>query len=97
MIPLPLFYKTIKYCQMSWRIKIHNQYGGVVPELASRAHQKYCSGDRCSASKSKYTKGYQQFTARSWTHGFIAGGSSFAKSIALALKIPLVVNHMQAC
>jgi N6-L-threonylcarbamoyladenine synthase len=40
---------------------------------------------------------YQQLPSRKvLAHGFIAGGSSFAKSIALALKIPLiVVNHMQ--
>jgi N6-L-threonylcarbamoyladenine synthase len=41
-LPLPLFYKTDKeYYQMSFANQlIHNQYGGVVPELTSRVHQQ---------------------------------------------------------
>jgi N6-L-threonylcarbamoyladenine synthase len=47
---------------------IHNQYGGVVPELAlTCTPTKYCSGDRCSASKSKYTK--EQLSAIAFTQG----------------------------
>ena len=80
---------------------IHNQYGGVVPELASRAHQKNIVPVIDSAlRKANITK--EQLSAVAFTQGpglmgSLLVGSSFAKSFALALDIPLIaVNHMQA-
>lgn len=80
---------------------IHNQYGGVVPELASRAHQQNIVPVIDAAlRKANITK--DQLTAIAFTQGpglmgSLLVGSSFAKSLALALQIPLIaVNHMQA-
>ncbi len=79
---------------------IHNQYGGVVPELASRAHQQHIVPVIEAALKSaKITK--NQLSAIAFTQGpglmgSLLVGSSFAKSMSLALNIPLIaVNHMQ--
>ena len=80
---------------------IHNQYGGVVPELASRAHQQNIVPVIDAALK-KANIGKEQLTAIAFTQGpglmgSLLVGSSFAKSLALALQIPLLaVNHMQA-
>jgi N6-L-threonylcarbamoyladenine synthase len=80
---------------------IHNQYGGVVPELASRAHQQNIVPVIDAAlKKANITK--NQLSAIAFTQGpglmgSLLVGSSFAKSMALALNIPLIaVNHMQA-
>lgn len=80
---------------------IHNQYGGVVPELASRAHQQNIVPVIDAAlKKANITK--NQLSAVAFTQGpglmgSLLVGSSFAKSIALALQIPLIaVNHMHA-
>ena len=80
---------------------IHNQYGGVVPELASRAHQQNIVPVIDAALKNaKISK--SQLSAIAFTQGpgllgSLLVGSSFAKSLALALNIPLIaVNHMQA-
>ena len=80
---------------------IHTQYGGVVPELASRAHQQNIVPVIDAAlRKANITK--DQLTAIAFTQGpglmgSLLVGSSFAKSLALALQIPLIaVNHMQA-
>ena len=80
---------------------IHNQYGGVVPELASRAHQQNIVPVIDAAlRKANITK--EQLSAIAFTQGpglmgSLLVGSSFAKSLALALEIPLIaVNHMQA-
>lgn len=80
---------------------IHNQYGGVVPELASRAHQQNIVPVIDAAlRKAKIRK--EQLSAIAFTQGpglmgSLLVGSSFAKSMALALQIPLIaVNHMQA-
>ena len=80
---------------------IHNQYGGVVPELASRAHQQNIVPVIDAAlKKANITK--EQLSAIAFTQGpglmgSLLVGSSFAKSLALALNIPLIaVNHMQA-
>ncbi|WP_299223351.1 tRNA (adenosine(37)-N6)-threonylcarbamoyltransferase complex transferase subunit TsaD [uncultured Aquimarina sp.] len=81
--------------------KIHEQYGGVVPELASRAHQqnivpvidqaiKQANIDTSDLSAIAFTSGPGLM-------GSLLVGTSFAKSLALALDIPLIdVNHMQA-
>ncbi|MFV8355662.1 tRNA (adenosine(37)-N6)-threonylcarbamoyltransferase complex transferase subunit TsaD [Flavobacterium sp. XS1P32] len=80
---------------------IHNQYGGVVPELASRAHQQNIV-PVIDAALRKANIQKDQLSAIAFTQGpglmgSLLVGSSFAKSIALALKIPLIaVNHMQA-
>lgn len=81
--------------------KIHEQYGGVVPELASRAHQKNIvpvikmALQNASISKNQLTA--IAFTQGPGLMGSLLVGSSFAKSLAIALKIPLLaVNHMHA-
>lgn len=80
---------------------IHNQYGGVVPELASRAHQQnIVPVIDIALQKANINK--EQLSAIAFTQGpglmgSLLVGSSFAKSLAVALQIPLIaVNHMQA-
>lgn len=80
--------------------KIHEQYGGVIPELASRDHQKHIVPVVEAALK---TAGVQkkEITAVAVTSGpglmgSLLVGLSFAKSLSLALRVPLIsVNHMQ--
>ena len=81
--------------------KIHEQYGGVVPELASRAHQQNIvpvvemALQKAAISKNKLTA--IAFTQGPGLMGSLLVGASFAKSLALALKIPIIaVNHMHA-
>ena len=80
---------------------IHNQYGGVVPELASRAHQQNIVPVIDAALKKANIK-KEQLSAIAFTQGpgllgSLLVGSSFAKSLAIALNIPLIaVNHMHA-
>lgn len=81
--------------------KIHEEYGGVVPELASRAHQQNIVPVVHQAiAKANIDK--KQLTAIAFTRGpglmgSLLVGTSFAKSLALGLDIPLIeVNHMQA-
>ncbi|MGB5384810.1 MAG: tRNA (adenosine(37)-N6)-threonylcarbamoyltransferase complex transferase subunit TsaD, partial [Lutimonas sp.] len=81
--------------------KVHAEYGGVVPELASRAHQqnivpvietalKRSGIDKSELNGIAFTKGPGLL-------GSLLVGASFAKSLSLALDIPLIgVNHMQA-
>ena len=80
---------------------IHEQYGGVVPELASRAHQQnIVPVIDVALKKANITK--DQLSAIAFTQGpglmgSLLVGSSFAKSMAMALNIPLIaVNHMHA-
>lgn len=80
---------------------IHKEYGGVVPELASRAHQKNIVPVVDAALKRANIK-KQQLSAIAYTKGpgllgSLLVGSSFAKSMAFGLNIPLIeVHHMQA-
>ena len=80
---------------------IHNEYGGVVPELASRAHQQNIVPVIDAALRKANVK-KEQLSAIAFTQGpglmgSLLVGSSFAKSLSLALNIPLIaVNHMQA-
>lgn len=80
---------------------IHEQYGGVVPELASRAHQQNIV-PVIDVALSKANISRDQLSAVAFTQGpglmgSLLVGSSFAKSMALALNVPLIaVNHMQA-
>ncbi|OBQ54223.1 tRNA (adenosine(37)-N6)-threonylcarbamoyltransferase complex transferase subunit TsaD [Tamlana sp. s12] len=80
--------------------KIHEEYGGVVPELASRAHQQNIVPVIHQAlKKANITK--EQLHAIAFTKGpglmgSLLVGTSFAKSLAYGLNIPLIdVNHMQ--
>jgi N6-L-threonylcarbamoyladenine synthase len=80
---------------------IHAKYGGVVPELASRAHQQNIipTVDQAIASAKirKNDVDAVAFTRGPGLLGALLVGTSFAKSFALALDIPLIeVNHMQA-
>jgi len=81
--------------------KIHQKYGGVVPELASRSHQKNIVPIASLALKiAKIEK--QQLNAIAFTRGpgllgSLLVGTSFAKSLSLSLKLPLIeINHMRA-
>ena len=81
--------------------KVHEQYGGVVPELASRAHQQNIIPVVDVALKiAGVTK--EQLSAVAFTRGpgllgSLLVGVSFAKTFALALNIPIIdVNHLQA-
>lgn len=80
---------------------VHTQYGGVVPELASRAHQQNIVPVIDAALRKANIK-KEQLSAIAFTQGpglmgSLLVGSSFAKSMALALGIPLIsVNHMHA-
>lgn len=81
--------------------KVHENYGGVVPELASRAHQenivpvvsealRLAGIDKKQLSAIAYTRGPGLL-------GSLLVGTSFAKGLALALDIPLIdVNHLHA-
>ena len=80
---------------------VHENFGGVVPELASRAHQqniipiidqalKDANIDKTSLNAVAFTQGPGLL-------GALLVGASFAKSFAMALDIPLIgINHMQA-
>lgn len=81
--------------------KVHEQYGGVVPELASRAHQhNIVPVVDCALRDAGIDK--RQIDAVAFTRGpgllgSLLVGVSFAKSFAQALNIPLIeVNHLQA-
>ncbi|RZV63170.1 MAG: tRNA (adenosine(37)-N6)-threonylcarbamoyltransferase complex transferase subunit TsaD [Flavobacteriaceae bacterium] len=81
--------------------EIHAEYGGIVPELASRAHQQNIVPVVHQALE-KAGIGKEQLNAIAFTSGpgllgSLLVGSSFAKSLAYGLDIPLIaVNHMQA-
>lgn len=81
--------------------KIHAEYGGVVPELASRAHQQnivpvvHQAIEKAGISKDQLSA--IAFTRGPGLMGSLLVGTSFAKSLAYGLDIPLIdVNHMQA-
>ena len=81
--------------------KIHAAYGGVVPELASRAHQQnivpvvHQAIEKAGISKKQLSA--IAFTRGPGLMGSLLVGTSFAKSLAFGLNIPLIdVNHMQA-
>jgi N6-L-threonylcarbamoyladenine synthase len=81
--------------------EVHKNYGGVVPELASRAHQQNIIPVIHDAlAKAKIDK--NQLDAVAFTRGpgllgSLLVGTSFAKAFALALKIPIIeVDHLKA-
>lgn len=80
---------------------VHSAYGGVVPELASRAHQAHIVPVVNEALKkaqvSKDDLSVIAFTSGPGLMGSLLVGTSFAKSLSLALDIPLIdVHHMRA-
>ncbi len=80
---------------------IHEQHGGVVPELASRAHQqdivRVVNAAILEAKVDKSELSAVAFTRGPGLLGSLLVGTSFAKAFALGLDIPLIeVNHMQA-
>jgi N6-L-threonylcarbamoyladenine synthase len=80
---------------------VHQKYGGVVPELASRAHQQNIIA---VVNEAMETSGVSKtdldaiaFTRGPGLMGALLVGVSFAKGMAMALDIPMIeVNHMQA-
>ncbi|MFD1095960.1 tRNA (adenosine(37)-N6)-threonylcarbamoyltransferase complex transferase subunit TsaD [Salegentibacter chungangensis] len=81
--------------------EVHKQYGGVVPELASRAHQQnivpVIHQAIAKANIVKKDISAIAFTRGPGLMGSLLVGTSFAKSLAMGLDIPLIeVNHMQA-
>ncbi len=80
---------------------IHRKYGGVVPELASRAHQQniipVVHEALAVAKVHKNDVDAVAFTQGPGLLGSLVVGTSFAKAFALANELPLItVNHMQA-
>jgi N6-L-threonylcarbamoyladenine synthase len=80
---------------------IHQKYGGVVPELASRAHQQnivpVIHQAIAQANIDKKDINAIAFTRGPGLMGSLLVGTSFAKSLAMGLNVPLIeVNHMQA-
>lgn len=80
---------------------VHEQFGGVIPELASRAHQQNIIPIVDTAIK-KAGIAKEELSAIAYTRGpglmgSLLVGSSFAKGFSMALGIPIVdVNHLQA-
>ena len=80
---------------------VHREYGGVVPELAARAHlQNIIPVVDQALSKANIDKKEVNAVAYTLGPGLIGSllvGNSFAKSLAMSLNVPLIeVNHMQA-
>jgi len=81
--------------------KIHEQYGGVVPELAGRAHLQHIvpvvEAALTQAGVEMRDLNAIAFTQSPGLIGSLLVGAQFAKSMALSLNIPLIaVQHMQA-
>ncbi len=80
---------------------VHEQYGGVVPELASRAHQSHILPVVDQALKTAGIS-LSELNAIAYTRGpglmgSLHVGGNFAKGLAMSLNIPLLgVNHLQA-
>jgi N6-L-threonylcarbamoyladenine synthase len=81
--------------------QVHKDYGGVVPELASRAHQKNII-PVVEAALKKSDRSLKDIDAVAYTRGpglmgALLVGSSFAKGLSLSLNIPLIdINHLHA-
>lgn len=83
------------------QVALHQQYGGVVPELASRDHVKYLvpliDEVLTKAGLKKTDLDAIAYTAGPGLIGALLTGASFAKSLAFALQIPaLAVHHLEA-
>lgn len=80
---------------------VHEAYGGVVPELASRAHQQHIvpvvHQALVQAGIQKKQLNAIAFTSGPGLIGSLFVGATFAKALALGLDVPLIaVNHMRA-
>jgi N6-L-threonylcarbamoyladenine synthase len=80
---------------------VHRKYGGVVPELASRAHQQniipVVDQALCQAGVNQNEVSAVAFTRGPGLMGSLLVGASFSKGFALARKIPIIeVNHLHA-
>src|SRR5688572_18866906 len=80
---------------------VHQKYGGVVPELASRAHQQNIVAVVNEALQSSATRltdlDAVAFTRGPGLMGSLLVGVSFAKGLGIGLNIPLIeVNHLEA-
>ncbi|MBM3440778.1 MAG: tRNA (adenosine(37)-N6)-threonylcarbamoyltransferase complex transferase subunit TsaD, partial [Bacteroidetes bacterium] len=80
---------------------VHRAYGGVVPELASRAHMEHIVPVVDAALQKAGCKPHElnaiAYTQAPGLIGSLLVGAQFAKSMALALNLPLIaVHHMQA-
>lgn len=81
--------------------RVHEQYGGVVPELASRAHQQnivpVVAAAMAAAGIDRRELNAVAFTRGPGLLGSLMVGVSFAKGVAYSLGIPMIeVNHLQA-
>ncbi len=81
--------------------KVHEAYGGVVPELASRAHQQnivpVVDQALAQAGVSKKDLSAVAYTRGPGLLGSLLVGTSFAKGLAIGLNCPMVdINHLQA-
>lgn len=80
---------------------IHQQYGGVVPEIASREHEKYLPGITKKVLKDANIE-LKDIDAIAVTNGpglmgSLLSGISFAKGISFGLDIPIIpINHLEA-
>jgi len=80
---------------------IHQQYGGVVPEIASREHEKYLPSITKKVLEDA-NKSFKDIDAIAVTNGpglmgSLLSGISFAKGISQALNIPIIpINHLEA-
>ena len=80
---------------------VHEKFGGVVPELASRAHQQniipVIEEAMANANIVKSELSAISFTQGPGLLGALLVGASFAKGLSMALDVPLIgANHMQA-
>ena len=80
---------------------IHQQYGGVVPEIASREHEKYLPSITKKVLEDA-NKSFKDIDAIAVTNGpglmgSLLSGISFAKGISQSLNIPIIpINHLEA-
>jgi len=92
---------TVVLSNITANQRVHQKYGGVVPELASRAHQQniipVIHEALSVAGISKNDLDAVAFTRGPGLLGSLLVGSSFAKAFTLGLNIPLIeVDHMKA-
>jgi N6-L-threonylcarbamoyladenine synthase len=96
-----VIHDTIMLSNVTANQSVHEKFGGVVPELASRAHQQNIIPVIHQALETAGIKKEQldavAFTRGPGLLGSLLVGTSFSKAFALGLGIPLIeVNHMQA-
>jgi len=87
--------------EISSSVHLHSQYGGVVPEIASRFHVEYIYStlDKALKDAGKNIKDIDlvSFTGEPGLPGSLLVGKAFAAAISFAARVPLIsVNHLQA-